>query len=195
MEMTIKKLIALGIFLLAGGSARAQTQGGEQLFLIPPSGWGIVAHDVRNNTEVTELAPAGQTAQNWTDKLKVELIQGKPLADVQTILNSLIKAVHEDCDDVGAGPPQIAVENGFDTGMRAVACPQTKETGRGEIGLLKVILGKDRTYVVSRLWSGKPYPKDKIPLPTQTSDEWLAFMGKVTVCDPRDSAHPCPSTR
>lgn len=191
--MTIKKLIATGFLLLAGVSAHAQMQGGEQLFLIPPSGWGIVAHEVKNNTEVTELAPNGQTTQSWTDKLKVELIQGKPIADVQTILNSLIKAVHEDCDDIGAGPPQISVENGYDTGIRAVACPQTKQNSRGEIGLLKVILGKDRTYVVSRVWSGKAYEKDKIPLPAQTSDEWLAFMGKVTVCDPRERTHPCPS--
>lgn len=192
--MTMRKVIAMGLLMLAGASARAQ-QGGEQLFLIPPSGWTIVAHEVKGATEVTELTPPNQTAQDWTDKLKVELIQGKPAADVQTVLNSLIKAVQDDCDDLGAGAPNLSVENGYDSGIRAVACPKTRRTSRGEIGLLKVVLGKDRTYVVSRLWSGPPYPKDKIPLPGQTSDEWLAFMSKVTVCDPRERAHPCPSTR
>ena len=190
----MRKVIAMGLLMLAGAEARAQ-QGGEQLFLIPPVGWGIVAHEVKGAQEMTELAPPGQTAETWTDKLKVELIQGKPAADVQTVLNSLIKAVQEDCDDVGAGAPNLSVENGYDSGIRAVACPKTKKTARGEIGLLKVIVGKDRTYVVSRLWSGQPYPKDKIPLPGQTSDEWLAFMSKVTVCDPRERTHPCPSTR
>jgi hypothetical protein len=191
----MRKLIAMGCLLLAGASARAQ--GVEQLFLVPPTGWTIASHDVRNGTiEITELTPPGQSAQNWTDKLKVELVQGKPLADVQTVLTSLIKAVHEDCDDIGAGPAQIAVENGYDTGVRAVACPKTKkEPSRGEIGLLKVILGKDRTYIVSRLWSGKPYEKDKIPLPAQATDEWLNFMKRVTVCDPRDDKHPCPLTK
>lgn len=193
----MRKLIAMGCLLLAGFSARAQAQaqGGEQLFLVPPAGWTIVGHEVRGNTEVTELTPPSQTAQNWTDKLKVELIQGKPLADVQTVLNSLIKAVHEDCDDIGAGPPQLAAENGYDTGIRAVACPRTKKEPHGEIGLLKVILGKERTYVISRLWNGKPYEKDKIPLPPQATEEWVGFMSKVTVCDPRDTKHPCPPTR
>ena len=191
----MRKLIATGLLLLAGGSAQAQQQGGEQLFLIPPTGWNIVAHDAKNSTEVTELTPNGQSEQNWTDKLKVELILGKPVADAQTVLNSLIKAVQEDCEDVGAGAANLATENGYDTGIRAVACPKTKRSGRGEIGLLKVILGKERTYVVSRLWSGPAYPKDKIPLPASTSDEWLAFMSKVTVCDPRDRNHPCPSTK
>ena len=190
----MRKLIATGLLLLAGASARAQ-QGGEQLYLIPPTGWTIAAHDTKNNMDITELTPNGQSAQDWTDKLKVEMIQGKPLADVQTVLNSLIKAVQADCDDVGAGAANLAAENGYDTGIRAVACPKTKSTGKGEIGLLKVVLGKDRTYVVSRLWSGPAYPKDKITLPAQTSDEWLAFMGKVTVCDPRERAHPCPSTK
>lgn len=193
--MTMRNSIAMGLLLLAGITLRAQAQGGEQLFLVPPPGWTIVGHDVKNSTEVTELTPPTQSAQNWTDKLKVELVQGKPLADVQTVLTSLIKAVREDCDDIGAGPPQIAVENGYDTGVRAVACPKTKQAPHGEIGLLKVILGKERTYVISRLWSGKPYEKDKIPLPAQATDEWVAFMGKVTVCDPRDSKHPCPLTK
>ncbi|HMA51216.1 MAG TPA: hypothetical protein VKP60_15770 [Magnetospirillaceae bacterium] len=191
----MRKVIAMGCLLLAGVSARAQAQGGEQLFLVPPAGWTIVAHDVKNNAEMTELTPPSQTAQNWTDKLKVELIQGKPLADVQTVLTSLIKAVHEDCDDIGAGQAQIAAENGYDTGIRAVACPKTKANPHGEIGLLKVILGRDRTYVISRLWSGKPYDKDKIPLPPQATQEWLSFMSKVVVCDPRDAKHPCPPTR
>ncbi len=191
----MRKAVAMGLLLLAGSSAHAQTQGGEQLFLIPPAGWGITSHDVKNNTELTELAPPGQTAQAWTDKLKVELIQGKPVADVQTVLNSLIKAVHEDCEDVGAGTAQLATENGYETGIRAVACPKTKADPHGEIALLKVILGKDRTYVISRAWNGKPYEKDKIPLPPQATDEWLSFMKKVAVCDPRDRAHPCPLTK
>jgi hypothetical protein len=195
MEMKMRLFLAIVLLLLAGHSALAQAQGGEQLFLVPPAGWTIVAHDVKNNAEITELAPPNQTAQNWTDKLKVELIQGKPLADAQTVLTSLIKAVHEDCEDIGAGQSQIAAENGYDTGMRAVACPKTKKDPHGEIGLLKVILGKDRTYVISRLWSGKPYEKDKIPLPPQATDEWLTFMSKVVVCDPRDAKHPCPPTR
>lgn len=193
--MTMRKMIAMGLLVLAGMSGARAQQGGEQLFLIPPSGWTVVSHEVKGAVEVTELTPPSQTAQNWTDKLKVELIQGKPPADLQSVLNSLIKAVQADCDDVGAGAANLATENGYETGIRAVACPKTRGAGKGEIGLLKVILGKDRTYVVSRLWSGPSYPKDKIPLPAQTSDEWLAFMGKVTVCDPRERTHPCPSTR
>jgi hypothetical protein len=194
MEMMRKAAAMMGL-LLAGLPAWAQMQGGEQLFLIPPQGWTIISHDVKNNTEVTDLAPPGQTADSWTDKLQVQLIQGKPVADVQTVLNSLIKAVHDDCDDVGAGTAQLASENGYDTGIRAVACPKSKKDQHGDISLLKVILGKDRTYVISRSWRGKPYEKNKIPLPAEASDQWLAFMKRVTVCDPRDRTHPCPVTK
>ncbi len=193
--MTMRKLIGTVLLLCAGAGAQAQqVGGGEQLFLIPPAGWTIAYHDTKGAVELTELTPPGQTAQNWTDMLTVELILGHPASDVQAMLTGRLETIHQDCSDVGAGQTQLAVENGYDTGIRAVACPKTKKDERGEISLYKVILGKDRTYVVSRAWSGKSYDKDKIPLPAQTTQEWIAFMSKVVVCDPRERTHPCPST-
>lgn len=182
----------LTVLLLCAGQAPAQPQGGEQLFLIPPAGWTVAFHEVKDNVETTKLVPPGQTIHNYSDLLTVELIQGRPMQDTQATLKSRLEPLHADCDDLGAGPPQLAAENGYDTGLRAIACPKTKSEQRGLIGLYKVILGRDRTYMVGRSWVGKSFDKDKIPLPAQTSDEWLAFMKNVTVCDPREKTHPCP---
>ncbi len=190
----MRKLSVLALLFCACAAAQAQ-QGGEQLFLIPPAGWTIAYHDTKNNVELTELTPPGQTAQSWTDMLTVELVQGHPMSDVQSTLKARLETIHQDCNDVGAGQVQLSVENGYDTGIRAVACPKTHKDERGEISLYKVILGKDRTYVISRAWSGKAYDKDKIPLPEQTTQEWLAFMAKVVLCDPRERSHPCPATK
>ena len=189
------RLIAAGLLLLVGASSEAQAQGGEQLFLIPPQGWTIAQHETQGAVELTELIPPGQTAQAWTDMLKVELIQGHPMSDVQTTLKSRLEGLQQDCADIGAGAAQLSVENGYDTGVRAVACPKTKKDGHGEIGLYKVILGKERSYLVGRVWSGKPFEKDKMPLNDKTTEEWLAFMNKVVVCDPRERTHPCPQTK
>jgi hypothetical protein len=184
-------LAALGALSL---SAFAQGAG-EQLFLLPPQGWTVAKHDVRNNTEFSALLPPGQTAQNWTEMITVELINGKPAMDVQTTLNARLDLINQGCDDVGAGPPQLSVENGYETGVRAFACPKTKKFGKGELSLYKVIIGRNRTYVVSRAWSGEPFQKDKLPLPAKTTEEWLGFMSKILVCEPGERTHPCPQAK
>jgi hypothetical protein len=183
------------IMLFVGIAAKAQHAGVEQLYVMPPSGWTIGFHDVKGNVELTEMLPPGQTLSNWTEMLTVEMIQGKPTMDAQTTLNARLDAIRQGCEDVGAGPAQISVENGYDVGMRAIGCPKSKRYGKGEMSLYKVILGRTRSYIVSRAWSGEPFDKDKMPLPAKTTDDWLAFMSKVVLCDSGDRSHPCPATK
>ncbi len=186
--MMRKPLLMMGF--LCAGPAMAQS---EQLMFLPPAAdWIVASHDVKEGVETTRMVPPGQTAQNWSDMIIVELIPGKMAPDAQAVLNGLVDKVKNNCDDLGAGPPQLASENGYETAQRPVACPKTKDQQRGLIGLYKVIAGRDRIYFVGRTRIGKAYDKDKIPLPPQTSDEWLAFMKTVTVCDPRERTHPCP---
>ena len=192
--MTMKKTIIAALLLSLAPLAHAQ-QAGEQLMIIKPEGWEQVFHDSKGAVEVTSLAPAGQTAKNWTDLLTVELITGKPAMDVQTILSKRLESIHQGCDDVGAGPIQLSTENGYDAGIRALACPKTKSDGHGEVSLYKVFLGQNRTYVISRTWSGKPFEKNKVPLPASTTEDWLSFMGRVVLCDPSANNHPCPATK
>ena len=180
------------VLALLGGAAQAQ-QGIEQLFLIPPPGWTIGFHDTKGGTDLTEMLPPGQTLKDWKEMVTIEMVQGKPTMDVQTTLNARLEAIHQGCPDVGAGPAQIGVENGYDSGIRAIACPKSSRYNKGELSLFKVILGKNRTYVIGRAWSGEPFDKDKMPVPASTSEEWLAFMGKIVVCDTVDRNHPCPT--
>ncbi len=185
------------LWLLLVQIAWAQQGGGvEQLFLMPPPGWTVGFHDQKGAVELTELLPPGQSPKNWSEMLTVEMIQGKPAMDVQTTLTQRLDIIHQGCEDVGAGPPQLSVENGYDTGLRAFACPRSKQWSKGELSLYKVILGRSRTYVISRAWSGEPYAKDKLPpLPQQTTDAWLAFMKNVILCDSGDRLHPCPQAQ
>lgn len=182
----------LGLLFWLAGAASAQQGGGEQLFLIPPKDWTIGYHDLKAGIDLTEMMPAGQTLSNWTEMLTVELIQGKPTMDVPTLLNLRLDAIHEGCDEVGAGPIQTRVENGYDSGIRAIGCPRSKRYGKGELSLFKVIMGRNRTYVVSRAWSGPAYAKDKPPVNAKMTEDWLAFMDKVLICDSSDRTHPCP---
>jgi len=113
---------------------------------------------------------------------------------VQTVLRERMADVKTECDDMGAGEVQLARENGYESGMRVAACNKSKRWGKGELSLYKVILGGQRTYVVSRSWSGPPFEKTQSPVSSEKLVEWLAFMARVVVCDASDTSHPCPST-
>lgn len=189
----MKKAI-LAAFLLSLARMAAAQQGGEQLMIIR-DGWEQVFHDSRGAIDITTLAPPGQTAKNWTDLLTVEMITGKPTMDVQTVLNKRLDSIHQGCEDISAGPTQLSTENGYDAGIRAFACPKTKQDGRGEVSLYKVFVGQNRIYVIARAWSGKPFEKNKNPLSASTTEEWLTFMGKVVLCDSLANNHPCPATK
>jgi hypothetical protein len=195
--MTMRRQIVAAALLLACSAGAVAQQGGgvEQLFMVPPPDWTVGYHDQKGATDLTALLPPGQTRQNWSEMLTVELISGRPAMDVQTTLGQRLDAIRQDCDDVGAGPAQLAVENGYDTGIRAIACPKSKRWGKGELSLYKVILGRSRTYVISRHWSGEPFAKDHMPVPARTTEEWLAFMTRVVVCDSGDRQHPCPTSK
>jgi hypothetical protein len=194
--MTMKRTIFAAVLLLYLAPLLADAQqAGEQLMIIKPIGWEQVFHDSKGIIDITSLAPAGQTAKNWTDLLTVEMITGQPTMDVQTVLAKRLDAIHQGCDDVGAGPTQLSTENGYDAGIRAFACPKTKQDGRGEVSLYKVFIGQSRIYVISRAWSGKPFEKNKVPLPASTTEDWLSFMGKVVLCDPQANNHPCPASK
>lgn len=185
----------LAALLLLSGPALAQTTG-EQLFVPPPSGWTIVHSANEDGIETTGLSPQGQTAENWSDMLAVAVTQGAPKKAPQDVLKDKLTEIEAACDSVGAGPVGIAQENGYDTAMRAIACPRTKTLGKGEISLIKAMNGKERSYLIIRAWRGPAFEKDQMPLPAETTKQWLAFMNRVVLCDSRNPArHPCPKTR
>ena len=179
--------------MLATVSA-AWAQDAEQLMIKPPAGWKVGFHERRGAVEITEIVPPGQTTAAWQDMLVVELIDGKPAVDkdVQTILRNRVEEVRADCPSVGAGETSLSTDNGYESGMRAIACPRSKKWNKGEVSLFKVILGNDRTYVVIRSWRSEPFEKTKVTLPADKMTEWLGFMAKVVVCDPRDPNRACP---
>ena len=187
-------LALLSVFAAAGSAVAQSMPSSEQLFLIPPPGWVLAYHDRQGNVDLTELVPPGQTAREWTEMLTVQMITGKPESSPQEVLKNQLGEVQKACEDVGAGPVGAAVENGYDTALRAIACTKSKQWGKGELNLYKVIRGRERLYVVARAWRGAPFAKDKLPIGPDVTKQWLAFMQQVRVCDSRDAQHPCPNT-
>ena len=188
---TFLSFLALIAFPLQAGS-----DFGEQLFVPPPKGWTVVFHEIEDGSEITEVTPKGQNATDWSEMLAISIIDGKPTKTPQEILLERFAIIETGCSAVGGGPSNLAIENGFPTAMRAIACPKSTEWGKGEMSLIKVINGNERSYIIIRAWRGEPFAKGQLPLPDATTQQWLNFMSRVVLCDAREpKLHPCPDPR
>ncbi|MDR3435961.1 hypothetical protein [Telmatospirillum sp.] len=184
-------LLAVSGFLLLTSLAAAQQPSGEQLYVLPPKGWDVAYHDSKGNIDVTEVLPPGQTLKNWTEMLTVQMISGQPVKTPQDVLTDQVEVIKNACEDIGAGRLNLAVENGYETALRAIACPKSKQWGDGELSLYKVISGRERAYVVWRSWRGPAFDKEHLPVPAEKTTEWLTFMQQVMLCDEHDPKHSC----
>lgn len=183
--------VAVALFY-ASLAAAEPPPASEQLFILPPKGWVVGYHETKGNIDVTEVLPSGQTLKNWSEMLTVQIIGGMAGKSAQDVLKDQLEVVKNACEDIGAGQVNLAMENGFETAMRAVACPKSKQWGDGELSLYKVISGRDRAYVVWRSWRGPAFDKEHLPVPAEVTTEWLAFMRQVMLCDTHDPQHACP---
>jgi len=194
--MTLRSLILAGGVLLASVSPLAAQQvqqtTQERLFVPALSNWTTVQADHQGNTEITELVPQGQSQKDWHEMLTVELITGQVNGTPEDIVKAQSEQIKKSCESVGGGQIISGAQNGYETSMRAVGCSKSKQYGTGEMSLLKVIRGKDRLYVIIRVWRGEPFELDHMPLNEATTKDWFAFMQNVMVCVPMDRAHPCP---
>jgi len=194
MRLSVAACVA-GLFAFAPAVLAQAPGAGEQLYVAPPQGWVMGFHDQQGNVEVTELVPQGQSVQDWTEMLTVQLITGKPERSPQEVLKDQVEELQKACDDIGAGATAPQVENGYDTAIRAIACTKSKQWGKGELTLYKVIRGRERLYVIARAWRGAPFDKEHLPVPPEKTQEWLRFMQQVSLCDSRDGQRPCPGQR
>jgi hypothetical protein len=194
---TLIRPALFAIAVLAGAvlssPASAQQIAGEQLYVPPPAGWKVAYTNKQDNIEVTEVVPAGQNVQDWTEMLTVQVLLDKPVKSPEDILKEQMADFQKECDDVGAGPIGPERENGYDTALRAIACTRSKQWGKGELSLYKVLRGRDRTYIVSRTWRGEPFDKERLPVSPDVTKQWLLFMHQVVLCDSRDVQRPCPA--
>jgi hypothetical protein len=185
--------------VLLGGLVVAPAAGAQQLgehlyinFKTMLPGWTLLPTQRGRQVELTEIVPPGQNQQNWTDQVAVNIIYGTPNQSPQDLLAQRVQLIQHECEDSQAGPVAPAVENGYETALRAVACTKAKRWGQGEISLFKAWRGRDASYLVARSWRGPPFAKNDRPVPPETTLQWLAFMQGIVLCDSRDPRRPCP---
>jgi len=156
----------------------------ENLLTTAPAGYHVGFRDKTDDGLITEWVPAGETVENWTEMVTVQVfyrLHGSP----ESFMNNLETRWLRSCP--GAGPAQPianAVENGYPTLVWLLSCPQNPASGKMEITWFKAVQGNDSFYLVQKAFRFAP-SKEQI-------GRWVGYLKAVRVCDSRLADRACP---
>jgi hypothetical protein len=158
---------------------------GENLLVTAPAGYKAGFSDRNAKMVMTEFVPAGQSVQNWTEMVTVQVFLGMKRASPAAFRDRMEKLWAGSCAKAAMVPISAATENGYEVVLWRLTCPLNKTTGKPEMTWFKAIAGNDSFYVVQKAFKFEP-PSEKVA-------EWIAYLNKVSVCDTRLPERACPS--
>ena len=156
----------------------------ENLLFSPPKDFKIGFESNRDNRLMTEWVRAGQTVEDWSEMLTVQVYRGAAV-DTETFLRRVGNGYMNACPGTTAKGIFTGRVNGYVVSMLLLQCPKNPGTGKPETTAFRVIKGNDALYSVQHAWRAVPTDQDL--------DDAMHALAKVTVCDTRAASHPCPS--
>ena len=172
--------------LLPAGPAAAAFVN-ENLITTMPSGYEVGFQDRSNKAQIAEWVPKGETVENWTELVTIQVFHGLEAAP-DGFMRDLEKRWINGCP--GAEKAHViadAPENGYPTLVWLLHCPQNPETGKPETTWFKAVRGNDSFYLVQKAFRFAP-SKEQI-------GQWRGFLKAVHVCDARLPDRPCPQAK
>lgn len=174
--------LALSLFIGAGPSL-AQFKG-ENLLVTMPSGFKVGFQDSKNGMNMQEWVPAGETVQNWSEMVTVQVFLKRTDLDPAKMLQSIQKQWQEACKGSTATPITVDKVNGYPASTTLLRCPLLAATGKPETTMFRAIKGNDSFYMVQRAVRATATPEQL--------DRMKQYLDKVSLCDSRSAASPCP---
>ena len=185
-------LVALGAMGAASAQAPAATlPDGEGMQVIVPQGWGLDRRGTQPNVDEVYLTPESGSGRTQEDWLIYREYKGQGGLDPLVVLQQLVQGTAQVCPGMRAGQMQKGQVNGYPAGFVLMSCPNSRRLGRGVVTMVKVISAKDSVYQVERVWYYPPFDVARPPITGTESSSWIQFLSHISVCDTRDSRHPC----
>lgn len=178
--------------VMAALPAQAQQQLGERLLLNAPAGWSAVPVQRGEKMVISRLFPPGESDKQWSQAITVQMYPGSEQSP-RSFVEGIIAYSRDNCEAAGPGPVSETQNNGYPSAVVTVTCTKGRTSGLGSFAMIQAIRGRDALYVVQRQWRGPAFGKNQNPaFPPDMLKEWGDFARTVSLCDNRDSKHPCP---
>jgi hypothetical protein len=173
------------LFGAAAAIASSQTlTAGENLVFSPPKNFAVGYRSSHDNRVMTEYVPDGQTVDDWTQLVTVQIFHGATV-DPATFLKGVGARYEGHCPGTSAKGIFTGQSNGYVVSMLLLKCPNNPGTGKPETTAFRVIKGRDALYSVQHAW--------RAVASDQEVDVAMHALAAVTVCDTRAAEHAWPS--
>jgi hypothetical protein len=180
--LTLFLPLCLGALLMRPAAAQLVN---ENLLVTKPDGY-IVGFETKKNTmTMQEWVPTGQTVENWTEMLTVQVFHGLKVTP-QQFQDNMVQRWKTACPDSSAATIASLTERGYVAQLWLLQCPNNPETKKPEDTWFKAILGNDSLYLVQKAFKFDP-SKEQIT-------QLMSFLRSVEVCDTRLPDRACPQS-
>ncbi len=156
----------------------------ENLITTAPAGYHVGFRNKSDDGLITEWVPAGETVENWTEMVTVQVFYHLKVSP-EAFMSNLEARWQRGCPGADRAMPILnAVENGYPTLVWLLSCPQNPASGKVEITWFKAMQGNDSFYVVQKAFKFAPSK--------QQVTRWVGYLKAVHVCDSRLPDRACP---
>lgn len=156
----------------------------ENLLTVVPVGFKIDYEAEQNNMIISEMVPQGESVNDWTTLVTVQIFLGMTDTTPQQYQETLTQSWFSACPDSGSFPVADGAENGYNFVLWQLFCPLNPSTQKVEYTFLKAIQGNDSFYLVQVAFRYEPSEAD--------ITQWMGYLREVQVCDSRIPEQACP---
>ena len=156
----------------------------ENLLAELPEGFKVDFEGQENNFVISEMVPEGESVNDWTTLITVEIFLGEKSTTPEQYQQTLTERWFGACANSETYPVADGVENGYNFILWQLYCPLNSSTQKPELTYLKAIQGNDSFYLVQVAFRYEPSDED--------ITRWIQYLKEVQVCDSRIPERACP---
>ena len=184
-------LITTTSVMAAGDHAVGQGGNGEFFMASIPDGWLALPRATKAQQTSAEWLPQGQTVENWTDMITVQVFPGWAEGDVSTFLEGLAEIYKQNCEVSGATPLLKDQVNGFLTGFRLINCTRDLTRNSGEVSLFRALIGKNAAYLIQRVFRVPEFEIGAKPVTDEAMVQAYGSISSIGACQLKSQQYTC----
>jgi hypothetical protein len=177
-------LALLALVTIAAAPPPAPQPLGETLVqpTIPGFKLGLSNGNAGGSTQ--QYVRESESVQSWTDMITVQSIKGRGDWVPGVYLSGYGQTFMKRCPKAQHGRIGTGIANGYPAAILAIQCPMSPDK-KPESVFLRAVQGKDAFYLIQFAIRRIPSRNEVIAID--------GYLQAVTLCDVRDSRHPCPA--
>jgi hypothetical protein len=184
MTIGLRTLIMLLAFCFSQSPQTALADMRDENFQVGlPRGYKIGFSTQNEKMRITEMVPAAETIENWTEMVTVQIFFGPPVATSENFESEMVKSWQAACPGSEYNRIRQGSENGYPFLLWLLTCESNPATGKPEITWFKAIRGADSFYLLQKAFKFEPSQAQ--------IEQTMKHFREAQVCDTRLPDRPC----